>query len=168
MNEMPEYTWKLEELARQAGVSARTVRYYVQRGLLPAPVFRGRDTVYSSAHLLRLKVIRQLQERFLPLDAIQQELERCSPDDLCALITGPDTVRAPAAAAQQPLQQPLLPPLPSQTAAGSDGTGTRWQRWSLAPGLELHLAETADAATRRQAEELLNAFRRRRTTGEHA
>jgi DNA-binding transcriptional MerR regulator len=168
MNEMPEHTWKLEELARQAGVSARTVRYYVQRGLLPAPVFRGRDTVYSSEHLLRLKVIRQLQERFLPLDAIQQELERCSPDDLYALITEPDAVRAPAATAQQPLQQPLMPPLPSQTAAVSDGAGTRWQRWSLAPGLELHLAETADAATRQQAEELLNAFRWRRTTGEHA
>ena len=87
---------------------------------------------------------------------------------LCALITAPDAVRTPTAAVRQALQQPLMPPLPSPTAAVSDGAGTHWQRWSLAPGLELHLAETADAATRQQAEELLNAFRRRRTTGEHA
>jgi hypothetical protein len=95
-------------------------------------------------------------------------LERCSPEALCALSTGPDAVQAPAAAARQQLQHPLIPPLPSQAAAESEGTGTRWQRWSLAPGLELHLADTADAATRHQAEELLDAFRRRRTTGEHS
>ena len=34
--------YKLDDLAAAAGVSPRTVRYYVQRGLLPAPPFRGR------------------------------------------------------------------------------------------------------------------------------
>ena len=72
--------WKLAELAAEAGVSPRTVRYYVQRGLLSAPAFKGPDTVYGEEHLLRLKAIRVLQARFLPLDAIQVELARLSPD----------------------------------------------------------------------------------------
>ena len=79
MSPNPDKRWKLDELAAAAGVSARTVRYYVQRGLLPAPVFRGRDTVYSDAHLIRLQAIRRLQDRFLPLDEIQAEIERAGP-----------------------------------------------------------------------------------------
>ena len=83
-----ERHWKLDALARQAGISPRTVRYYVQRGLLPPPVFRGRDTAYSEEHLLRLRAIRRLQERFLPLDAIQRELEQRSLAELQALAEG--------------------------------------------------------------------------------
>ena len=67
-------TYKLDELARAAGMSARTVRYYVQRGLLPAPAFRGKDTAYAHEHLVRLKAIRRLQEAYFPLDAIAAEL----------------------------------------------------------------------------------------------
>jgi DNA-binding transcriptional MerR regulator len=69
-------TFKLDELAAAAGVSGRTVRYYVQRGLLPAPQFRGRDTAYDEEHLLRLQAIRRMQDQYLPLDAIQAELAR--------------------------------------------------------------------------------------------
>ena len=64
-----EALYGIEELADRAGVSRRTVRYYVQRGLLPAPPFKGPDTVYGEEHLVRLKAIRVLQARFLPLDA---------------------------------------------------------------------------------------------------
>src|SRR5262249_27518770 len=61
---------KLEELARRAGVSPRTVRYYIQRGLLPAPDFKGPDTAYGERHLLGLRIIRKLQVAYWPLDAI--------------------------------------------------------------------------------------------------
>src|SRR5690242_9918497 len=84
--------WKLEELAQRAGVSPRTVRYYVQRGLLPAPRFRGRDTVYAQDHLLRLFAIRRLQERYLPLDAIQEHLSRRSTADLQRIVEGHEDV----------------------------------------------------------------------------
>jgi Ca-activated chloride channel family protein len=56
-------------------MSARTVRYYVQRGLLPAAAFRGKDTAYGHEHLVRLRAIRRLQEAFFPLDAIAAELD---------------------------------------------------------------------------------------------
>jgi len=163
MNTTREQTWKLDDLARQADVSARTVRYYVQRGLLPPPVFRGRDTVYSSEHLLRLKAIRRLQERFLPLDAIQQELERCSPEALRKLATGDDEGGLPPAAPQ--VRRQLSPPPLPQRPRPAHAAGERWQRWELAPGLELHLSERADAEVCRYAEELLNEFTRHNTKG---
>lgn len=87
--------WKLTELAEAVGVSPRTVRYYVQRGLLPAPPFRGPDTVYGEEHLVRLKAIRVLQARFLPLDAIQAELQRLSLDELRQLADSDATPTPP-------------------------------------------------------------------------
>jgi DNA-binding transcriptional MerR regulator len=53
----------IEELAERAGVSRRTVRYYVQRGLLPAPTGIGRGRHYTEEHLATLVRIRELQER---------------------------------------------------------------------------------------------------------
>jgi DNA-binding transcriptional MerR regulator len=140
---------KLEELARQSGVSARTVRYYVQRGLLPAPVFRGRDTSYSSEHLLRLLAIRRLQDRFLPLDAIQAELARLGPDELRKLAEG-----KPAA---HPYREPAAVP-------HVEPPTEHWRRWELVPGLEIHLSDRADAMTRALADEL-RALAERRAKG---
>jgi DNA-binding transcriptional MerR regulator len=124
------------------------VRYYVQRGLLPAPAFKGRDTVYEAEHLVRLKAIKRLQDRFLPLDAIQVELARLSADELKALAEGTDAPSGPVPAPHPPrLPGPPPPPLPSPPSA-------RWERWELLPGLELHLSDHADAATRALAERL--------------
>jgi Ca-activated chloride channel family protein len=146
--------WKLAELAAEAGVSPRTVRYYVQRGLLSAPPFKGPDTVYGEEHLRRLKAIRVLQARFLPLDAIQVELARLSPEELrklseAALPT--DTLPPPPApVVPEPLNKPgaCLRPTPASRQATVAG----YRRWELAPGLELHLADSADEQTRALAE----------------
>ena len=144
----PRDEWKLTELAAEAGVSPRTVRYYVQRGLLPAPPFKGPDTVYGEEHLVRLKAIRALQARFLPLDAIQVELARLSPEELKALAQSgpPEPPALPPKRVGGPVREPTPVPPP-------DGV-TRWRRWELAPGLELHLADTADEKTRALAEHL--------------
>jgi DNA-binding transcriptional MerR regulator len=64
-----------DDLAERAGVSRRTVRYYVQRGLLPAPAGLGRGKHYSEAHLARLIRIRELQEAGVPLEGIAERLE---------------------------------------------------------------------------------------------
>ena len=57
-----EARYGIEELADRAGVSRRTVRYYVQRGLLPAPTGLGRGKHYTERHLARLVQVRDLQE----------------------------------------------------------------------------------------------------------
>jgi len=140
---MTRTEWKLTELAEAVGVPPRTVRYYVQRGLLPAPPFRGPDTVYGEEHLLRLKAIRVLQARFLPLDAIQVELQRLTPEALRALA---DSELPPPAPAPEPV------PVRAPRRDAPPPPVTRWQRWELAPGLELHLADPADEKTRALAE----------------
>ncbi len=142
--------WKLAELAAEAGVSPRTVRYYVQRGLLPAPPFKGPDTVYGPEHLLRLKAIRVLQARFLPLDAIQVELARLSPDELRALAESPlPSSPLPPPTAPEPLSSSEVSmPTPAPRQASVAG----YRRWVLAPGLELHLADSADEKTRALAD----------------
>ncbi|MDQ0466781.1 DNA-binding transcriptional MerR regulator [Caulobacter ginsengisoli] len=68
---MPEddrYTAR--DLAALTGVSERTVRYYVQEGLLPPPAGRGRGAHFTDDHLTRLKLIRALQQAGNDLDTI--------------------------------------------------------------------------------------------------
>src|SRR5262245_52480020 len=62
-----ERCYGIKELAELGGVTRRTVRYYVQRGLLPTPLGTGRGPHYTLAHLERLIHIRQLQETGVPL-----------------------------------------------------------------------------------------------------
>ncbi|MBZ4418741.1 MerR family transcriptional regulator [Myxococcus sp. RHSTA-1-4] len=144
--------WKLSELAEEAGVSPRTVRYYVQRGLLPAPPFRGPDTVYGEEHLVRLKAIRVLQARFLPLDAIQVELQRLSMDELRKLAESDATPTPPAYEPPTPvIKSEVRVPAPPVVSSRPE-VMARYQRWELAPGLELHVSEGADAKVRALAE----------------
>jgi len=55
--------YRIGELAREAGITVRTVRYYQERKLLPPPRREGRIGWYSQAHLARLQVIGQLLDR---------------------------------------------------------------------------------------------------------
>jgi DNA-binding transcriptional MerR regulator len=68
-------TYDLHELSAAAGVTPRTIRYYVQQGLLPSPGTRGPGTRYDRAHLDRLHLIRRLQRHHLPLAEIRRRLE---------------------------------------------------------------------------------------------
>ncbi|MBI2956604.1 MAG: heavy metal-responsive transcriptional regulator [Acidobacteria bacterium] len=63
------------QLARAAGVSVHTVRYYERLGLLPPPLRRDSGyRVYSPATLERLRFIRQAQAAGLRLDEIREVL----------------------------------------------------------------------------------------------
>ena len=58
---MPEY--RIDDLARAAGMTVRNVRAYQERGLLPPPSLRGRTGWYDDGHLARLRLIGRLLER---------------------------------------------------------------------------------------------------------
>ncbi|MCA1218955.1 MerR family transcriptional regulator [Streptomyces sp. 8L] len=60
----------MEELAEAAGLPARTVRYYRERGLLPPPRRDGRIAWYDDHHLARLRTIAGLLERGHNLNGI--------------------------------------------------------------------------------------------------
>jgi DNA-binding transcriptional MerR regulator len=66
--------YRIGELAREAGITVRTLRYYQERRLLPPPRRAGRIAWYSQAHLSRLRVIGQLLERGHTLGGIGELL----------------------------------------------------------------------------------------------
>jgi DNA-binding transcriptional MerR regulator len=64
----------IDELARAAGVTTRSIRAYQTSGLLPHPRLAGRVGVYDEGHLARLRYIAHLQERGFSLAAIRDLL----------------------------------------------------------------------------------------------
>ncbi|MER7761412.1 MerR family transcriptional regulator [Streptomyces sp. NPDC097619] len=66
--------YRREELARAAGVKARNLRYYQERGLLPPPRREGRIAWYSEEHLVRLRLIDELLGRGYTVNGIAELL----------------------------------------------------------------------------------------------
>jgi DNA-binding transcriptional MerR regulator len=192
----------IQELADKAGVTTRTIRYYVEQGVLPPPD-RGRPAEYTDEHVYLLDLIRQLKEQFLPLEEIRDMMQRLTTEQLQEIIaTAPHKKRqtqnlssaadyiagvlqagstrqqmkeaapAPPALARAPAVQtapaPLPRPAPSQVqsapatrednAAYLDQPAT-WQRVTLAPGIELHYTQSADAHHTEAVAWLLDAAR---------
>jgi DNA-binding transcriptional MerR regulator len=83
----PVSTLTLTDLARQADVTPRTVRYYIGQGLLPGPVGQGPAAHYGGSHLDRLRLIKRLQLQHLPLAEIRARLEELEDDEIAALAT---------------------------------------------------------------------------------
>jgi DNA-binding transcriptional MerR regulator len=67
-------TWSLAGLAEETGVSPRTIRYYISRGLLDGPVVAGRGAAYDTGHLARLRTIQELQSQGRMLAEISRML----------------------------------------------------------------------------------------------
>lgn len=53
--------WTLAELADETGLTARTIRYYIARGLVDGPDVAGRGATYGRRHIDRLREIQRLQ-----------------------------------------------------------------------------------------------------------
>ena len=66
-NDQNERRYSLAELTTEAGVSIRTVRYYISEGLLPPPITAGPRSYYAQSHLDRLRLIDRLKSNYLPL-----------------------------------------------------------------------------------------------------
>jgi DNA-binding transcriptional MerR regulator len=117
-----ERCYGIEELAELGRVTRRTVRYYVQRGLLPTPLGTGRGPHYTPAHLERLIHIRKLQETGVPLAEVAARLDGVPQIPVIAL--EPLSERSTSLRASSP---PVLP------------EGGTWMRFVLADGVELHV-----------------------------
>jgi DNA-binding transcriptional MerR regulator len=92
---MPEHErYSLTELADLAGVTPRTVRYYLAQGLLPAVGQSGPGSKYDAGHLARLRLIRRLQAEHLPLAEIRRRLDDLD-DDQIRELTGSDAPAPP-------------------------------------------------------------------------
>ena len=66
--------YRVDELARLSGMTVRNIREHQGRGLLPAPVVRGRIGYYGPDHLARLEQIKRLQADGFTLESIRRML----------------------------------------------------------------------------------------------
>src|SRR5256884_6474964 len=113
--------YRIEQLARAAGVAVDTIRFYQGKGLLDAPRREGRVTWYAETHVERLKRIKELQQQGFTLTAIQRflagELE-ASDEALLAAVTrtaAPQTLTLGEPAGRRGVAEP---PLQSLQQAG--------------------------------------------------
>ena len=125
---MSDERYSIGELAERAGVSRRTVRFYVQRGLLPVPLGRGRGEHYDATHLAAVLRVKALQLAGASLDDIRSRL---SPD---TAPPPPDTPQPAPGVGGSPDPGPRTP----DPRVG----GGRYVRQTVLPGIELHLSET--------------------------
>src|SRR6267378_1792850 len=106
--------YRIEQLARAAGVAVDTIRFYQGKGLLDAPRREGRVTWYAETHVDRLKRIKELQQQGFTLTVIQRflagELE-ASDEALVAAVTrpaAPQTLTLAELAERSGVAEPLL------------------------------------------------------------
>ncbi|ODA70063.1 zinc-responsive transcriptional regulator [Streptomyces sp. AVP053U2] len=69
------HEYRMEELARLAGITVRTLRFYRERKLIPPPRREGRIAWYDDQHLARLRTITALLERGHTLNGIAELAE---------------------------------------------------------------------------------------------
>jgi DNA-binding transcriptional MerR regulator len=74
MNETPIPRYSIDELAALAELPRRTLRYYVQQGLLDRPIGEKRAAYYTPRHLDQLLTIRKWQQAGLSLERIRDIL----------------------------------------------------------------------------------------------
>jgi DNA-binding transcriptional MerR regulator len=104
--------YAIGDLADLGGVSRRTVRYYVQEGLLPAPLGLGRGNHYGPAHLEQLLKVKAMQEAGRTLDEIKRWLSG----------TADRASREQATESSPALDRSV------------------WRRLTIAPGVEVHVS----------------------------
>jgi len=119
-----EERYSIGELAERAGVSRRTVRFYVQRGLLPPPLGRGRGEHYDATHLAAVSRVKALQLAGASLDEIRARL---TPGGAASVGEASPAYAAPAG--PQDAQCP-----------GHVGVEGWYIRQAVLPGVELHLS----------------------------
>jgi DNA-binding transcriptional MerR regulator len=83
-------TFRIGDLAKQAGVKVVTIRYYEQVGLLPlCERTAGNYRVYAQAHLQRLNFVRRCRELGFSLEQIRDLLLLSASDSpTCADVCG--------------------------------------------------------------------------------
>ena len=71
---MEDKKFTFEELCALSGVSSRTLRYYIQIGLVDKPIGQTRAAHYLSSHLEKILRIKQLSESGISLERIREVL----------------------------------------------------------------------------------------------
>jgi DNA-binding transcriptional MerR regulator len=151
------------ELAQKAGVTVRTIRYYISEGLLPSPQVRGRYSVYDEDYLKRIRLIQRMKDAYLPIKEIRRKLDSESEEEIEEFLNHfTNTPRSGQAALNYlagvdheqafNFQENMAASFSKQDSvlfrvvrdveeppATEESSGTGWQRFIITNGLELHI-----------------------------
>lgn len=155
----------MSELADQAKVSARTIRYYIQEGLLPSPGASGPGAHYDRSYLDRIRLIKRLQKAHLPLSEIRARIAPLDEREVRDLLnpekaegSAGDYARAILVSRGVPLsismEEPLLLSMDEPVPARS-----RWERVRVDPDIEIHTRSPIPREKQRVVERLLEMAR---------
>ena len=161
---MADYT--LSQLAGEADVTPRTIRFYIAQGLLASPG-AGPGARYSDNHLERLRLIRQLQRNHQPLAEIRKQLDRGSALDYVQSLLPPPAQAALPAPNEPPramfaLAMPSAPAWitpPRRQSATPEPDRSQWDRVSLSPDVELHVRRPLTRDHNRRVDRLIAVAR---------
>lgn len=165
--------YSISHLAKLADVTPRTIRYYVEIGLLAPPEGAGKTATYGGEHLERLAEIKELQARRFKLEEIRDLLsagthgqanldlietasQAVRQSDEYAVLREPQAWNEPpdgARAYLERLRSELREPPPRRAGRLSskprDYGAQRWLRIELAPDVELHVRRRGGGMDRR-------------------
>lgn len=155
---MGHYT--IRQMLAVAPISARTVRNWVQRGIIPPPTLRGPETVYPRQTMLAVSALCHLRSKGVSFA------------DAAAAVTGASTARLEEILGLAAAHAESTAPAAEQARASSDvsevsaavvasaavDAGESWRRVRLLPGLELHLRGDAREVVRRIADEIVARY----------
>ena len=172
--------WTLKTLCTEAGVSPRTVRYYIQQGLLPPPERAGPGATYTTDHKVRLELIRRLKDQHLPLAEIRSRIVGLTEEAVQAMVNEASSTGPQSAAdyVRSVLEGNHLSAHPSPAGASAEKSGnirgssrvssapppqqprrSTWERHSLTEDIELHIRRPLSRSRDKQVRVLLNMAR---------
>jgi DNA-binding transcriptional MerR regulator len=160
----------LATLAERAGVSQRTVRYYIQTELLPSPG-KGPNARYDASLVDRLRLIKEYQDQGLPLSRIRDRLEELDENGIRAALGKPlelplsdqalDYVRK-AGMPEPDAKVDVVRPAPPELFAENRWqiTQSNWERTKLTRNVELNVRRPLTPRENKLVDKLLEAARK--------
>ena len=179
---MNQKRYLIQELSELTGYSRRTIRYYIQEGLLEPPAGRGRGGFYYDSHLNTLSKIRQLQNQGLQLASIAQILKTSEMETLeksggredelawdCVVADETDLDKEirhaldPSFAEETEAAEQTEDPRfkrstrePASRLEGARDTSRQvWIRYPIADGVALHIRRDIDVSQRKKIDQVI-------------
>lgn len=172
---MSEQEYLIHELAEKTGVSVRTIRFYIEKGLLPEAPVKGRYAAYSEEYVDRIRLIKRLKEKFLPLEEIRNQIASLDYRQIVQRLqmeegqetTGPDdgqTIKQPSLPGVQKAVQNYLIGNANSGKLESITGGIIWERVKIVEGIELHFRRPLDSRYHRKINNII-AFAKNEFSG---
>jgi DNA-binding transcriptional MerR regulator len=176
----------IADLVARSGAAPRTIRGYIERGLVPKPRGNGPAAVYSEEAMLRVVAITRLRAKGESLAAIAKRLERWTRKQLASFVaeTEPTTAGsapAPEVPAEHALHAAQGEPAASLPEHGADASAAidaatpdalatvpealHYSLVPLMPGLALMVTDDAAPVVRRIANEVIARYSAGRRDG---